>query len=226
MRILCAALLIVSAVITAGCGKKDLKDMSFSGTLEMTEHVLGARVAGRVATVTVKEGDTVKAGQVLATLDRYEQTQKDFERVQELFKTGGANAQEVEHAQLAVDDQRVVSPVDGIVLVKAAETGETLSSGAGVLVVGDTKDQWVKIFVPEGMINRLTMDQGVVISLDGTDKTYKGHVSFIAAKAEFTPRNIQTPEERVTQDFAVKASLDQPDASLHTGVAADVRLNP
>ena len=58
-----------------------------------------------------------------------------------------------------------------------------------------------------------------------TGGVYYRHVSFIADKAEFTPRNVQTPEERVTQTFAVKIAVDDADENLHAGVAADVKFN-
>jgi len=216
---------VLAIVLISGCsGKKDFKDMTFSGTTEMTEHVLGVKAAGRLATLTVKEGDMVKRGQLLATFDRYEQDQKDYARDQVLFQTGGVDHQTLENAQLTLSDQEVVSPLDGIVLVKSAETGEIVPAGGGVVVIGDMTDQWVKIFVTEDLMHQLSIDQKATISVDGSNKTYNGHVSFIADKAEFTPRNVQTPDERITQTFAVKITLDDADANLHSGVAADVKF--
>ena len=207
-----------------GCAKKGAYDSTFSGTLEMTEHKLGSKVSGGLATLSVEEGDYVKAGQLLATMDRYEQTKKDYERAQVIFKQGGANLQSVEYAKLAMEDTTIVSPVDGVVLVKVHEVGETLSAGSPVVVIGDIKDQWVKVFIPEGMINQVQMNQQARVSFDGLPKVYKGHVRYIATKAEFTPRNVQTPEERVTQALAVKIANDDADLQAHPGVAADIKL--
>ncbi len=223
MRVL---IILLAAVLVCGCsGKKDFKHMTFSGTMEMTEHVLGVKAAGRLTTLSVTEGDTVKKGQLLATFDRFEQNKKDYARVAVLFKNGGANRQSLENAQLAMEDQEVISPLDGTVLVKSAETGEIIPAGGGVVVIGDPTDQWVKIFVSEDLMHQLSINQTATISVDGDDRTYKGHVSFIADKAEFTPRNVQTPEERVTQTFAIKIAVDDADANLHAGVAADVKFN-
>ena len=83
----------------------------------------------------------------------------------------------------------------------------------------------MKIFVPEGQINRVTLGDLATLRFDGLNRTYAGHVSFIAPKAEFTPRNVQTPEERITQTFAIKIALDDPDPSLRPGVAADVTMD-
>ena len=217
---------LLAVILIGGCsGKKDFKDMIFSGTMEMTEHVLGVKAAGRLTTLNVKEGDTVKKGQLLATFDRFEQNKKDYSRVGVLYNNGGANQQTLENAQLAMEDQQIISPLNGIVLVKSAETGEIIPAGGGVVVVGDPSDQWVKIFVSEDLMHQLSLAQTAAISVDGNNKTYKGHVSFIADKAEFTPRNVQTPEERVTQTFAVKIAVDDADADIHAGVAADVKFN-
>jgi multidrug resistance efflux pump len=216
---------LCSAVLISGCSaKNDIKHMTFSGTMEMTEHVLGVKAAGRLTTLNVKEGDPVQKGELLATFDRYEQNKKDLTRLEVLFKNGGANQQSLENARLSMEDQQVVSPLDGIVLVKSAETGEIVPAGSGVVVIGDPADQWVKIFVSEDLMHQLSIGQTAVISVDGGDRTYKGHVSFIADKAEFTPRNVQTPEERVTQTFAVKITVDDADKNLHAGVAADVKF--
>jgi multidrug resistance efflux pump len=216
---------ILIAVLVGGCvGKKDFKNMTFSGTMEMTEHVLGAKAAGRLTTLNVKEGDMVQKDQLLATFDRFEQNKKDFSRVGVLYQNGGADQQSLENAQLAMEDQQVISPLNGIVLVKSAETGEIIPAGGGVVVIGDPYDQWVKIFVSEDLMHHLSINETATIAVDGSDKKYKGHVSFIADKAEFTPRNVQTPEERVTQTFAVKISVDDADENLHAGVAADVKF--
>ena len=69
------------------------------------------------------------------------------------------------------------------------------------------------------------MNQTATVSFDGVHQTFKGQVSFVAAKAEFTPRNVQSPEERVTQTFAVKVTLDNPESYLRPGVAAGVKIH-
>jgi multidrug resistance efflux pump len=219
-------IVLLIGILISGCsGNKDFKHMTFSGTMEMTEHVLGVKASGRLTTLNVKEGDLVKKGQLLATFDRFEQNKKDYARVGVLYINGGANLQALENARLSMEDQQVVSPLDGVVLNKSAETGEIIPAGGGVVVIGDPTDQWVKIFVSEDLMHHLSINQTATIAVDGSDKKYKGHVSFIADKAEFTPRNVQTPEERVTQTFAVKIAVDDPDENLHAGVAADVRFN-
>ncbi|MDE2027179.1 MAG: efflux RND transporter periplasmic adaptor subunit [Candidatus Omnitrophica bacterium] len=216
---------IFAALLIAGCSQpKGITEMTFSGTMELTEHVLGAKVAGRLTTLSVDEGDHVSKGQLLATLDRFEQDKKDYERLRVLYQSGGADQQSLEHARLKMEDQEIVSPLDGVVLVKDVETGETLPEGGGVVVIGDIKDQWIKVYVSENLVHQLTLGQPADIKVDGALKPYRGRITFIAAKAEFTPRNVQTPEERATQTIAVKITVDHPDENLHAGVSADVKF--
>ena len=211
-------------LMIAGCGNKN-GEMKFSGTLEVTEHALGAKVAGRLITLNTDEGKVVRQGEEIGVFDRYEQNKRDYERVKQLFKQGGASQQDLEHAALAMDDQRIVSPIDGVVLVKVHEVGEMVPAGSPVVVIGDRSNLWVKIYVPEGVINTIKLNQPARVSFDGLAKPFSGHVSFIASRAEFTPRNVQTAEERITQTFAVKVTIDEPPEYLRPGVAADIVLN-
>ncbi len=214
------------ALLVSGCANPDSARMIFSGTLELTEHSLGAKVAGRLITLNADEGAVVQKGQVVATLDRYEQNKKDFERMENLFKQGGATQKDLEHAFLNMQDQQITAPIDGVVLVKVHEVGEMVSAGSPVVVVGDRKSLWVRIYVPEGRINKIKMGQGAELEFDGLSQSFKGRVNFIASRAEFTPRNVQTAEERVTQTFAVKVAVDEAPDYLRPGVAADVTIDP
>ena len=190
----------------------------------MTEHSVGTRAAGRLHTLLVDEGSTVAAGQWLGTMDRIDQARRDYERARSLYEHGGASLQTVEQAGLAVEDQQILSPVAGVVLLKIHEPGEIVLAGGAVVVIGEYGKLWVRIYVPEGFINRVAVGAPATLRFDGLPHAIQGHVSFVAPKAEFTPRNVQTPEERITQTFAVKVALDEVILGLHPGVAADVTL--
>jgi HlyD family secretion protein len=90
----------------------------------------------------------------------------------------------------------------------------------------DTGDRWVQIYVPENRIGTVTIGQQATITSDSyPDRQHRGEVSFIAAEAEFTPRNVQTKEERVKLVYAVRVRIvDDPDLVLKPGVPADVTL--
>lgn len=216
---------MIAVLSASGCsGNPRLEAKRFSGTLEMTEHSIGFSVPGTIKEMKVEEGDTVKKGQLIALLDHYDQAKKDFERAAGLVKSGGVSQEDYEHLHQAMEDQSVVSPIDGVVLIRVRVAGEVVPAGAPVAVIGDTSELWVRIFVPEDLINRISMHQKARVFIDGRKNSVEGTVRFISPKAEFTPRNIQTPEERATQTFAVKVMLTKPDPSIHPGTSADVTL--
>ncbi len=134
----------------------------------------------------------------------------------------------VAQARAALDNATVKAPFAGIVTVRHREPGEAVSAGLPVLTVLDPNDRWVRIYVPEDEVGRVTLGEKATIRSDSDPKkTYEGRVRFIASEAEFTPRNVQTAEERVKLVYAVKVAITG-DASreLKPGVPADVTLQP
>jgi HlyD family secretion protein len=120
------------------------------------------------------------------------------------------------------------APWKGLVTVRHREPGETVAAGAPVATIMDRDDRWVRIYVPEADIARIGEGQDARIAADGyPDRTYAGRVVHISAEAEFTPRNVQTPEERTKLVYAVKVRItDDPENHLKPGLPVDVRLTP
>ncbi|HEX5035234.1 MAG TPA: HlyD family efflux transporter periplasmic adaptor subunit [bacterium] len=219
------SLLLLLPILFLACSRKAPENLiQLSGTLEMTEHGVGMPVAGRLTQVSVDEGDDVKQGQVLALTDRFDLAEREYQRQEQLLARGGGSRQAVEQAEMAMREQRVLSPIDGVVLTKVHESGEVVSGNSPVFILGDRNRMWVRIFVPEGFVSRIEMNQEATLHFDGLAEEFKGRVSFIAPRAEFTPRNVQTPEERVTQTFAVKIAIESPPKYLRPGVSAEVDL--
>ena len=133
-------------------------------------------------------------------------------------------------AQLAViesqlGDTDIVSPIDGVVLVKSAEPGETVAAGATVVTLGDLDHPWLRGYVPETQLGLVKLGQSVKVTTDSyPGKTYSGRVSFIASEAEFTPKQIQTPEERVKLVYRIKVDLPNPQRELKLNMPADAEV--
>jgi HlyD family secretion protein len=122
----------------------------------------------------------------------------------------------------------VRAPFDGVVTVRDREPGEIVPAGSPVLTVTNLDDRWVRIYIPETRIGAVHLGQPATITADTfPGRTYGGEVSFIASEAEFTPKNVQTRDERVKLVYAVKVRITR-DASydLKPGVPADVELQP
>jgi HlyD family secretion protein len=113
-----------------------------------------------------------------------------------------------------------------MVTIRHREPGESVSPGLPVLTVMDPEDRWVRIYVREDRIGEVSLGQTATISSDTySDRTYSGEVVFIASEAEFTPRNVQTTEERVKLVYAVKVRITgDPSHDLKAGIPADVVL--
>lgn len=132
----------------------------------------------------------------------------------------------VAQAQALLDQATIVAPFGGVVTVRHREPGETVAAGAPVLTIRDMEDRWVRIYVREDAIGRVSVGQAADVTSDSyPDRRFEGRVTFIASEAEFTPRNVQTPEERTRLVYAVKVRISgDPDHVLKPGVPADVRL--
>lgn len=132
----------------------------------------------------------------------------------------------LEQIRVAVDRTRLVAPFPGIVTVRHRHSGETAFPGAPVVTLMDPDDRWVRIYVPGNVVGRVSLGQPARISSDShPDSTFAGRVTHIASEAEFTPRNVQTSEERVKLVYAVRVAIDgDPGLALKPGMPADVRL--
>ena len=132
-----------------------------------------------------------------------------------------------ESAEVAREHATVVAPFDGIVTVRHREPGETVGPGIPVLTLLDPDDRWVRIYVREDRLGAVGLGATArIVSDTYPDRVIEGEVVFIGTEAEFTPRNVQTAEERVRLVYPVKVRVtDDPDAVLKPGLPADVTLD-
>jgi HlyD family secretion protein len=132
----------------------------------------------------------------------------------------------VGQAQAQLAHAIVVAPFDGVVTVRHRQPGEAVAAGAPVVTIMNPADRWVRIYVREDAIGRVSVGQSAAIRSDSDRaRTFTGRVTFIASEAEFTPRNVQTAEERVKLVYAVRVAIQGDERiMLKPGVPADVRL--
>ena len=126
-------------------------------------------------------------------------------------------------SQLA--DTIVSSPVDGVVLVKAADVGEVLAPGTTVVTVGDIDHPWLRGYVNETDLGKVKLGAKAKVTTDSyPGKVYQGRVTFISSEAEFTPKQIQTEQERVKLVYRIKIELDNPRRELKSNMPADAEI--
>ena len=117
------------------------------------------------------------------------------------------------------------SPQAGVVLRKHVEPGEMIGAGTPVVTVADLGSIWLKIYIPEPQLGRVKLGQSVEVTTDSyPGKVYRGTVTFVSSEAEFTPKNIQTQEERVKLVFAVKVAVENESQELKPGMPADAKI--
>jgi len=177
----------------------------------------------------------------------FEKARKDLDRYRSLSQDGAVSTQQLDSAQKAYDvsrsqfdqaraalrtadvklsDMTLDAPVSGIVLSRNVETGETVAPGVAVYSLGDLANPWVKVYVNETKLGLIKLGQKADVSVDTfPGKSYDGRVTYIASEAEFTPKNVQTQEERVKLVFGVKVSVTNQNDELKPGMPADVKIN-
>jgi HlyD family secretion protein len=176
----------------------------------------------------IQEGKANLAGSD-AALSAAEAGLREIEKMKlDLTALNAQLAQAKAALAIAEDDlnkSRLYAPFDAFVTVKDVEEKEFVQPGTPVLTVADLGEVWVKTYVPETELGRVRLGQDAeVISDTFPGKMYPGKVTFISPEAEFTPKNVQTKEERVKLVYRIKVTLKNPNQELKAGMPVDVIL--
>jgi HlyD family secretion protein len=161
---------------------------------------------------------------------QFEQTETQYKVLESQLKSSTQIKNQAE-AQLAfitaqINNCFLKTPIDGVVLGKNAEEGEMLSPGMAVVTIGDTEKPYLKIYIAETELGKVKLGQKAVVTNDSyPGKKYEGKVVNIASQSEFTPKNIQTRDERTRLVFAVKILLNNINDELKPGMPADAVIN-
>jgi len=279
-----------------------------TGTIEATEVVVSTKIAGRIKSIEVNEGDRVEAGQVLVTLDceelqarlrqaeaqvaqvragqgqagaarnqtkaqiqplerQKEQAERDFERAKKLYESGTIPQNQYEKAEsglktlkdqitageeavkvagqavsvfdaqiklaqtavdlikVSIEECTIKAPLTGLVIAKNYEVGEMALPGSSLLRIDwlDSVHTW--IYVPNAEVGKVRVGQKVKLLADTyPDREFVGQVARINPKAEFTPKTIQTKEDRTRLVYGVKVELENKDGALMPGMPVEARL--
>lgn len=210
----------------------------YAGTLETTKVVISSRVASDISDVYVIEGDNVSVGQPLVELscDVYKilatQIDRDFERASQLQSRGHLADSEYDALVRTKRDNdlklqwcRVLSPINGMVITRFREVGEVVAPGTPLISVSNPYDIWAYFYVPYGMLHKLRVGQNVIGVLPEADNMqFRGRIIKISEVAEFTPKNVQTRDERTRLVYGVKVQFENPDLILKSGMTIESTL--
>lgn len=137
-------------------------------------------------------------------------------------RVASADAQ-IAALQKNVADAVLTSPVAGIVTAKLADAGEMLAPRSPVAAITDLDHAWANVYVDEPVVPRLRLGQPVTLVTDAGQRL-QGTITFISPKAEFTPRNVQTADERSKLVYRIKVSVDNREGVLKPGMPVEAEL--
>jgi HlyD family secretion protein len=124
----------------------------------------------------------------------------------------------------SLQDASVNSPVSGVVTQKLVDEGEVLPPRTPLVVIADLDHAWANLFVPEPVVPRITLGQEATVFTDAGGAGIPGKVTYISPKAEFTPRNVQTADERSKLVYRIKVSVDNTKGVLKQGMPVDAEV--
>ena len=217
-----------------------------SGQVQADELAIAPAMAGRIAKLKASEGDQVTKGQTLAQLDtsalkvQLDQAKQGVTAAKAAVtnaKDDGTKADvkaakarlsqaesAVKLAEIQLGYATITAPSDGTVITVVSNTGQNAAPGRTLLTMTNPADLFVRVFVPETRIGQVSVGQQVSVTSDSTTGTFQGTVSFVSSQAEFTPNNIDTPEQRTKLVFEVRIAVDDPSGALKSGMPVDVSL--
>lgn len=137
-------------------------------------------------------------------------------------RLAGAEAS-IAQLEQQLKDAIVLSPTAGVVTHKLAEEGELASRGAALAVITDLRSAWLTAYVMGPDLGRIRIGQPVEVTTDD-GQTRTGRLKFVASEAEFTPKNVQTRDERVKLVYRIKVALENDDGLFKPGMPAEARL--
>ena len=178
---------------------------------------------------------------------QYQLDQLDYVRAENLFKEGAISAQDRDKAKTKSDTDNanveklkatleiaelklydwadLKSPLNGYVITKSALQGEVVQEGAPVFTAVDLNDIWVTAYINEKDLGKVKLNQKAHVSIDSfPGRKYTAWISFISQQTEFTPKYIQTTEERVKYVYRIKVKVDNSSLELKPGMPADAYI--
>jgi HlyD family secretion protein len=178
---------------------------------------------------------------------QYELDKLDYERAENLYQAGAISAQKRDIARTTKDTDManiqelkaslelaevrlgwadLASPLDGYITVKSSLQGEVVQDGTPVFTAIDLSDLWVTAYINESDLGRVKLGQKAHVQTDSyPGKKYNGMISFISSQTEFTPKYIQTTQERVKYVYRIKVHVDNSSLDLKPGMPADAYIS-
>lgn len=213
-------------------------DFLYTGTIEATKIDISSRISSVISSFPAQEGHKVKKGDLLVQMAcedlklNFELAKTDFDRADRLFKIGSLSQENFDHingkrddSSLKLDWCSIVAPNNTSILTTYREEGEYVTPGTKLLTLINLSEVWTYIYVPQPLLAKISIGMKVIGFLPELKmRPFEGRISYISDAAEFTPKNVQTREERTRLVFGVKVTFPNPDELLKPGMSLEVKL--
>lgn len=210
----------------------------FAGTIEATEVDISPRISSIISAFNVKEGETVHVGQTLVELESQDLklalniAEREYKRAQNLIKSESIPRENFDRIEYKYKDTKmrlewctILSPINGTVLNTYHENGEYVNTGTKLLTLADMDEVWAIVYVPQKMLSKISLNMNVKGFVPEMGlRAFEGRITHINDEAEFTPKNVQTREERTRLVFGVKVTFPNKDKILKPGMTIEVHL--
>lgn len=231
-------LLILVVALIAAVKLLNKSDFYYVGTIEATKVDISSRISSIISTIPAQEGQKVKKGDLLVQMAcediklNFEIAKKDFERANKLFKIGSLSQENFDHLKLKKEDSSlrldwcsITALKDFTVLSTYREEGEYVNPGTKLLTLINLSEVSTAIYVPQNLLSKLATGMKVTGYIPELgERSFDGIISHISDSAEFTPKNVQTREERTRLVFGIKILFKNLDEQLKPGMSIEVKL--
>ncbi|MDR2268093.1 MAG: efflux RND transporter periplasmic adaptor subunit [Holosporaceae bacterium] len=207
----------------------------YAGTVEATKVTLSSKLMTDIIALPVEEGDEVKKDEIVAKLnnDIYQvaskQLNNDYERSLKLLHNGHTSVEQHDRIEVAKRNNDlhiqwcdIKSPINGTVIAKFKEKGELVSPGTNIISLADMDNVWAYFYVEHDLIYKIKIGGSVSCTLlENPGMKIVGTVVKINEEAEFTPKNVQTREERTRLVYGVKVRFNNKNRLLKAGMVLE-----
>lgn len=217
------------------CEKSSDDNFRYSGTVETTKVTLSSKVASDILKLSLEEGDEVKAGDIVVQLndDKFriaaKQLDNSYGRSCKLKKDGYIPDEQHDVTVMQKDTNdlyikwcQITAPISGVIVTKFKEEGEYVSPGVNIISIANLKNVWAYFYVEHGMVHKFKVGDQIKCYLpELPGKIIVGKIIKINEEAEFTPKNVQTKEERTRLVYGIKVHFDNEDMLLKSGMVLE-----
>jgi len=188
--------------------------------------LIESNAISKIKFVTAKESYYAALAELRSAKSAYAKMTNGF-RVEDVnVKVANVKALEARVQKLEVDleDTKLYSPVDGVILTRYKEKGSIVNPGESVLEIAKRDELWVRAYVDEQNFGKIKPHQKMLIFTDSSTKPYQGYVGFISPVAEFTPKQIETQELRTDLVYRFRVIVQNPDDTIRQGMPVTITL--